>query len=161
MGKSILNALTNGPWLYVMIFFFAALIMTVYETVKELIFKGMLTPWQSHTITIVVTAFLATFSAISIRSWSDKLLRKQQQLQLQQQKIVTLKLILKAVHHIVNNFLNYFQLLKLDMRKHGAVRDETIERLNCGIKEVAEQLRILEELEAPEKEESYAEIYPH
>lgn len=161
MGKSIQNALTKRPWLYVMIFFFAALIMTVYETVKELIFKGMLTPWQSHTITIVVTAFLATFSAVSIRSWSDKLLRKQQRLQLQQQKIVTLKLILKAVHHIVNNFLNYFQLLKLDMRKHGAVRDETIERLKCGIKEVAEQLRVLEELEEPEKEESYAKIYPH
>lgn len=51
MGKSILNALTKGPWFYVMILFFAALIMTVYETVKELIFKGMLTSWQSHSIT--------------------------------------------------------------------------------------------------------------
>ncbi|OSM01891.1 sensor histidine kinase [Magnetofaba australis] len=37
----------------------AATAMLLYEAAKEVLFQGRLTPWQSHSITIVVTAFIA------------------------------------------------------------------------------------------------------
>ena len=100
--------LVKKPLMYVMVFLGSALIMTMFETTKELIFKGKLTPWQSHIITILVTSFLVTFIAVIVRSWSDNILKTEQLIKLQQQKALTLKLILKAVHHIVNNFFKPF-----------------------------------------------------
>ena len=41
-------------------FVLAALVMISYETLKEMIFHGTLTPWESHTMTIFVTATIAT-----------------------------------------------------------------------------------------------------
>jgi len=41
--------------------------MFTYELLKELFFKGTLTPWESHTITIIVTSILATFAALYTR----------------------------------------------------------------------------------------------
>jgi len=154
------EALLKSPWIYVVLFFTVALIMTVYEVIKEVIFKGSLTPWQSHTITILVTSFLATFAAVTIRSWSESILKKEQILKLQQQKIHTLNLILKAVHHIVNNFLHHFYFIKRDVKKNNSVRKETLEILDSSIQEVAHQLKILEELKEPDKEKSYEDIFP-
>jgi len=42
--------------------------MALYELAKETIFKGQLTLWQSHTITVVVTAAFATVTAYFIRA---------------------------------------------------------------------------------------------
>lgn len=50
-------------------FVLAALVMTSYEIMKEMIFHGTLTPWQSHTITIFVTATIATGIAAWIYGW--------------------------------------------------------------------------------------------
>ena len=134
--------------------------MTIYEVIKEAIFKGSLTPWQSHTITILVTSFLATFTTIIIRSWSESILKKEQILELQQQKLATIKLLLNAVYHIVNNFLNHFQLIKLEVEDEGTVKEETLEILDRSIEETRQQLKILEEIREPDKKESYNEIYP-
>ena len=50
-----------------------AALMTLYELAKETIFKGQLTPWESHTITIFVTATFATITAHFIRARTNKL----------------------------------------------------------------------------------------
>ena len=152
--------ISKSPWIYVVLFLVVALIMTVYEVIKEAIFKGALTPWQSHTITILVTSFLAIFAAVIIRSWSENILKKEQILKLQQQKIDTLNLIINAVHHIVNDFLIHFQFIKRDVKENGSIRKEAMEILESSIQEVVEQLKILEELKDPDKEASYEEIYP-
>ncbi|MEA3415486.1 MAG: hypothetical protein U9R02_04905, partial [Thermodesulfobacteriota bacterium] len=117
--------LSKPPYIYFVVFLVVALVMTIYETIKETIFKGTLTPWQSHTITIIVTSFLATFTTIIIRSWSENILKKEQIIELQQQKLTIIKLLLNAVHHIVNNVLNYFQLIKLEVEDEGTVKKET------------------------------------
>jgi len=152
--------LSKPPCIYFLVFLVVALIMTIYEVIKEAIFKGTLTPWQSHTITILVTSFLATFAAMIIRSWSESILKKEQIIELQQQKLTTIKLLLNAVHHIVNNFLNHFQLIKLEVKDQGTVRKETLELLDKSIEETSQQLKILEEIREPDKKESYNEIYP-
>ncbi|MEI7428782.1 MAG: SpoIIE family protein phosphatase [Betaproteobacteria bacterium] len=54
-------------------YFLVATLMTLYELAKETIFKGRLTPWESHTITIFVTATFATITAHFIRSRTNKL----------------------------------------------------------------------------------------
>jgi hypothetical protein len=161
------EALSTSRWLYVALFLIVALVITVYEVIKEAIFKGALTPWQSHTITILVTSFLATFAAVSIRSWSENVLKKeqilklqQQNIKLQQQNIHTFNLTLKAVHHIVNDFLIHYRFIMRDVKEDGSIRKEAVEILDSSIQEVVQQLKILEELKEPDKEESYKGIYP-
>jgi two-component system sensor histidine kinase/response regulator len=46
--------------------------MAVYETLKELFLKGSLTLWQSHTITIFVTATFATVASWFMLKWFDR-----------------------------------------------------------------------------------------
>lgn len=154
------KALSRSPWLYVAVFFVVGLIMTLYEVVKEAVFQHTLAPWESHIITILVTSFLATFAAVSIRSWSERILKKEQEARLQQKKMVTLELILQAVHHIVNNFLNHFILIKHEAEDRGVVGETTLALLDSSIEEVKQQLKVLEGIADPEKEESYREIYP-
>jgi len=159
--------LSKSPWLYIVLFLVVALIMTLYEVIKEVVFKGALTPWQSHTITIFVTSFLATFAAVSIRSWSESILKKEQILKLQQQNIKlqqksihTFNLTLNAVHEIVNDLLIHYRFIKRDIKKDGTVSKEAVEVLDSSIQEVIQQLEILKELKDPDKEESYKDFYP-
>lgn len=157
--------LLKSPWIYVVLFLVVALIMTVYEVIKEIIFKGALTPWQSHIITILVTSFLATFTAVSIRSWSERILRKEQILKLQQQNIKlqqrnirTFNLTLNAVQNIVNDFVIHYRFIKRDLKNDGTVSKEAMGILDSSIQEVIQQLEILKELKDPDKEESFKEI---
>jgi diguanylate cyclase (GGDEF)-like protein/PAS domain S-box-containing protein len=51
------------------VFFSTALLMFAYEFFKELYFRGALTHWASHTMTIIVTAVFATMAAFLMRHW--------------------------------------------------------------------------------------------
>jgi hypothetical protein len=157
--------LLKSPWIYVVLFLVVALVMTVYEVIKEIIFKGALTPWQSHIITILVTSFLATFAAVSIRSWSESILKKeqililqQQNIKLQQRNIRTFNLTLNAVQNIVNDFVIHYRFIKRDLKNDGTVSKEAMGILDSSIQEVIQQLEILKELKDPDKEESFKEI---
>lgn len=50
------------------VFATAALVMFAYEAAKEFLFQGSLTPWESHVMTVFVTACVATGIALRIRS---------------------------------------------------------------------------------------------
>ncbi len=52
------------------VFACSALLMLCYETAKELFFLGSLSLWQSHTITMFVTASFATVAAWLMRRWA-------------------------------------------------------------------------------------------
>ena len=52
------------------IFFSAALFMTTFEVIKQMLFSDSLTLWQSHVMTIIVTSILATISAFIMRKWA-------------------------------------------------------------------------------------------
>jgi len=150
----------NSRWLLLVVFLITALIMTVYESVKELIFRGVLTPWQSHTITIIVTATIATITASVMHSWVLSILLKENEIKSKEQSLLSLELILSAVNHIVNNVLNYFQLVKMEIEKNGKLREETLKLLDENIKEADKQMEILNKIKDPEKPESYRGIYP-
>ena len=63
------------------IFFCTALLMAVYELLKETYFKGELTLWESHTITVIVTAIFATIVAFFMRNLGDNLVKEAQEAQ--------------------------------------------------------------------------------
>ena len=54
------------------IFCIVALVMAAYEFLKENLLHGELTPWQSHWMTILVTASLATAVSSLFRPWIAK-----------------------------------------------------------------------------------------
>jgi diguanylate cyclase (GGDEF)-like protein/PAS domain S-box-containing protein len=54
------------------VFVSTALLMFAYEFLKELFVQGALAPWESHAITIFVTAVFATVAAFLMRHWFSK-----------------------------------------------------------------------------------------
>ena len=61
------------------IFFSAVLVMVSYEFLKEIYFQGKLSLWQSHAITIIVTAIFSTLAAFLTISLADGLMKELQQ----------------------------------------------------------------------------------
>ena len=155
-----MKKLIHSSWLLVSVFIVTAIIMTVYEVVKEFIFKGALTPWQSHTITIIITAVIATFTASIMRSWVLSISLKEKEVETKEQALVSFQLILSAVNHIVNNMLNYLQLVKVDVYNDGKIQEETLKLLEESIEESNKQMNILNKIQRPHEAESYKGIYP-
>ncbi len=52
------------------IFFCTSLLMALYELLKEIYFKGTLTLWESHSITVIVTATFATVASYFVHKWA-------------------------------------------------------------------------------------------
>lgn len=152
--------LLYSPWLFLIVFIVTATIMAIYEAIKELIFEGSLTPWQSHTITIIVTAMIATFTASIMRSWILSISLKEKEIEAKEQSLASFELILSAVNHIVNNVLNYFQLVKIDVSNNGKLSKETLRLLEESIKDANKQMKILNKIKHPYDPESYKGIYP-
>ncbi|MEI6066950.1 MAG: SpoIIE family protein phosphatase [Methylococcaceae bacterium] len=71
------------------IFFGTALLMAAYELLKELYFGGKLTLWESHTITVIVTATFATLVAFFIRNLADNLVKEAQEAECKVTGIIT------------------------------------------------------------------------
>lgn len=153
----------RSNWVFLLVFVASAGIMFAYEGIKELFFKGSLSPWKSHSITIFFTATLATLATLAsclMRYWVQSLLAKEQALEEKAQALISYELVVSAVNHIVNNVLNYFQLIKLDFESKGEVRPENIELLDKNIQEAAQQIRILNSIKNPTDPDSYKDIYP-
>lgn len=151
----------RSSWLLVFVFSATALIMTSYESLKELLFKGTLTTWESHTITIIVTSSIATLTASFIRTWLISIHAKEKEIEEKHKILESFQLILSAVNHIVNNVLNYLQLVKVDFDMHGKVNEDTLKLLEFSIQEAAKQMKILNQIQDPDDPSSYSEIYPH
>ncbi|WP_439135493.1 hypothetical protein [Pseudomaricurvus sp.] len=146
-------------WPLIVVFLVTALVMFIYEWLKEWIFAGQLTAWESHTITIFVTALLATLAAWLLRDWSHRLDLKQQQMEVERQKALSVRLLLSTTQHIVNNVLNQFQLIQLEAER-GEVRQETLKLLEDSVAEAKQQIRLLECIDDPASKESYDHFYP-
>jgi len=70
------------------------------------------------------------------------------------------KLILGAVNHILNNFLNHFLIIRINLEKNTPIEKNTLDMLDQSVADVSEKLRVLELLDNPEKKASYKNIYP-
>ena len=63
--------------------------MIIYEFLKEIYFKGELTLWESHSITIILTATLATLAAFFMRSLANRLVKEAQKAHCKVEGIIT------------------------------------------------------------------------
>lgn len=70
-------------------FICVALLMAGYEALKEIYFNGQLTLWESHAITVFVTAMFATLATLFIRAQAHKLIRTAEQAQAKATSVVT------------------------------------------------------------------------
>ena len=64
------------------IFFSAVLLMAGYEFLKELYFKGTLSLWESHAITVIVTGIFSTIAALLTIKLANGLVKESQQARL-------------------------------------------------------------------------------
>lgn len=114
---------SRRPYIYFLLFIVVALVMLIYEIIKEIIFDGALTPWQSHTITILVTSSLAVLSAVVIRSWSSSKLKKEHMIYLEKEKAITQEYFQakEEAELLSNTFLNYAGALVVVLNDKGRI----------------------------------------
>ena len=143
----------NSPWGLPLVFVVSATVMLAYEGFKEMIFHGSLTPWQSHFLTIFITSLIATLAASVVRARVNTIAIKEQSL-------VSFRLVMSAVNHIVNNALNYIRLIRTELDADGRVKEDTIRLLETSLLEAEEQMKILNRIEEPDRPESYRNIFP-
>jgi len=142
------------------VFIISVIMMTIYEAIKEWIFKGALTPWESHTITIIVTSIIATLAAAVMRSWVLKLYQKEKELAVKEQSIASFEMAVSAVNHIVNNIVNYLQVIRIEVEQIGRVSEETLDLLEKSMEEAEQQVKELNQITTPLDPKSYEKIYP-
>lgn len=87
MKKLLYKLLSKNQLLGV--FISISLLMTVYEILKETYFQGRLTLWESHFITIFVTATFSTIAGCFIRKMANILLKETQEAHAKVQAIIT------------------------------------------------------------------------
>ncbi len=150
------NYVIAGAWVFGII----ALGMTIFELAKETIFHDELTMWQSHAITIFFTSLLGTVVFVMLNRWFMSLAATYTAISVKKEKLRALELTCQAVYHIVNNFLNSFQLIKLQADSPEGVKAETLKLLDESALKVQRQLKILEGIEDPANTRSYDDIYP-
>ena len=124
-------------------------VMLLYETAKEVIFKGTLTPWQSHWITIIFTTMISLVVTLFSINNILSLRERSATITLKEEKIKSIKQVMRVVHHHVNNLANNLTLVKLEIEEQGALSGETLDTLNNAIEETAEEMKRLGGIDDP------------
>lgn len=132
---------------------FTFLLMLLYESAKEFIFKGILTPWQSHWITII---FTTAASLIVILFAMNKLLLLERQdaaNKLKEEKLKSIRQVMRVAHHHVNNLANNLSLVGFEIENEGTICKETLDALNEATKESVKAMKLLGDTDNPYDDE--------
>lgn len=156
----MINRIFSSKWSLVLVFICSLILMTSYETLKEFVFQGRLTSWQSHTITIIVTSLIATVSAAIMRSWVLSVYHQQKEIENKAQLLSSFDVVRSAVNHVMNNLLNYFHLVQMEVDDTGKVSKDTLRLLEESVEEARNQIKVLNQIQDPHNPESYKDIYP-
>lgn len=125
-------------------------LMLLYESAKELVFQGALTPWQSHWITI---SFTTTLSLVVGLLAANKLLRLERQdiaIKLKEEKLKSIRQVMRVVHHHVNNLANNLNMVALEIERDGSVAGATLDALNSAIEATAGEMKLLGDITNPD-----------
>ncbi|WP_320823654.1 hypothetical protein [Reinekea sp.] len=142
------------------VFTSTALLMTLYEASKEFIYQETLTPWESHSLTILVTATIAMATAALMRARLTAIHLREQESLAKQHSLKAQGLLLGAANHIVNNAFNYLQLINAEVDADGRVSADTLKLLQDSMAEAAQQMSILNAVVEPNDPKSYIGIFP-
>lgn len=135
--------------------------MLIYEWGKEWLFKGQLNLWQSHSITILFVAILASACALMVGKQLLRISELEKALSAKQAGNRSYVLMLSASQHILNNFLNHFQLVRMEADSgNGQISAATLAILEESIREAQQQMGALNSIQEPADPDSYAGVYP-
>ncbi|MBI5559254.1 MAG: hypothetical protein HY885_16645 [Deltaproteobacteria bacterium] len=141
-------------------FILMAIVMSLYQVIKFYLLKGQYTIWESHIMTIVFTALLATIVSLALSNWTEKIEQRKKEVELREARLRTLQSTMRTVQHIVNNFLNCVMLIRLEAEEEGALTKSSLEKLESNILEVSRQLVELSELEDPGNSADFKKFFP-
>lgn len=141
-------------------FVLTSILMTIYQVGKFYLLEGKYTIWQSHIITIIFTSLIATIVSLSMMNWVEKIETRKKEIELQEARLRTLKITMRTVHHIVNNFLNRLLLIQLESEEKGTISEESLKKLEEDITAVSRQLMELGDLENPGDSEEFKKFFP-
>lgn len=79
-------------------------LMLLYESAKELIFEGALTPWQSHWITIIFTTTVSLVVGLLAVNKLQRLERQDIAIKLKEEKLKSIRQVMRVVHHHVTTW---------------------------------------------------------
>lgn len=130
--------------------FLTFVLMLSYESAKELIFEGGLTPWQSHWITI---AFTTAVSLVVVLLAVNRLLLLERQdiaIRLKEEKLKSIRQVMRVVHHHVNNLANSLNMVALEIERDGCVSGATLDALRRAIEETAGEMKLLGDITNPD-----------
>ena len=72
---------------------------------------------------------------------------KKHQIEVQQQRLRVLKATMRTVHHIVNNFLNNLQIIRMESERSQALPPKSLEKMDAMIQQTTTKLKILGDLD--------------
>ncbi|MFT4753680.1 MAG: hypothetical protein ACI85Q_001228 [Salibacteraceae bacterium] len=130
-------------------------IMLIFEFSKEQVFRGQLTLWQSHWLTIIfstsLTFCISVFSVQKILS----LERREQSLTIREEKLKTLKSVMRIVHHHMNNLSHNLGIIDVEMNSFNSVNQSTLVSLHKNLAGTALEMNRLVKIEDPFNEENF------
>lgn len=131
------------------------LLMLSYEAFKEFIFKGTLTPWQSHWITIVFSTLVSLVVVLFVVNRLLTMERQSVAIKLKEEKIKSIKQVMRVVHHHVNNLANNLYLVELEIDQEKTVSKETLDALDGAIRETSATMKHLGDMDDPYDDEIF------
>lgn len=103
---------------------------------------------------VVAVPMIVNFQRLR-RELADALARERQ-MQIREEKQMTLRQTMHKVQHHVNNLANNLQLVELEYRKTGSLSPKTLGSLQVEIHRTAAEMQMLGQLDDPFKAEAFA-----
>ena len=131
------------------VFTVTLVVMTAYEATKQFIFGQYLTLWYSHVITIVFTSSLASLIAWGLVVKLHAFYERNKDTALYIARIDTHKATMSASYRYLNNLLNNFQLIQLEVEEDGHIKQQTLMEISITITKISQELHELEAIDDP------------
>lgn len=118
-------------------------LMLLYEATKELIFKGTLTPWESHWITILFTTMASCILTLASLNQLSSFKERIHKVRIREEKMNTFRRTVSVVNYHVNTLSNGLGLVELEVEEKGVVDRETLTSLRHSIEETTRMIQNL------------------
>lgn len=124
--------------------------MLIYASLEEAFFP-FLTHWESDTITIMMTSIVSATLTWVFTGDLKALLMKEHEIKIREERFVTHESTMLGANHYLNNILNMFQLIQLDVEDFGSVSPETLESIDKEIWKMQMEVKEMGQLIEPTK----------
>jgi hypothetical protein len=133
MSRPILQNTSNTKSHFIGVFVAAAAFMSAYEFAKELFFHGTLTPWQSHSITILLTASIATILSVVARRQAFRSALLEQELEQLKLDFTAKKKTTARLNSLVSEFNREVFIVEMEINQTKSISPTSLARFNHAL----------------------------